>query len=260
MSRRNKLAWLALAALLGACGGGGGDSPAPPLQTPAASVAGLYFGTASGGRTFDALILDNGRIYGTLGAGTGISTVFFGSGTVTANGFTSSTGGNLTVNSGAPLVPGAVTLTGVPKTSITGTLTGTGSAFPATFDSTYSATFEGTPSLATVAGSYLGNSSGLGRVINLTLTVDASTGAIAGVSSDGCTHTGTLTPNASANVYDLSVAFGAGCPFRSTFTGHAIWRAAAGANPAALTAFAAVGSAATSPFAEGWIFVGGKQP
>jgi hypothetical protein len=249
---------LTLAALLVGCGGGGGDdaaSGAGPVVpgAPTGPVVGLYLGTTTAGGTFDALILGSGRMYGLLGVNGGITTVFFGDGVVTDTGFASTAGGNLTTNSGKPLGAATVSLTGVPKTSITGTLAGSGPGFPATFTSTYRASFEGTPALATVAGTYEGDSSGLGRIAGLTLTV-ASNGDITGVSADLCEHTGKAVPDASANVYDITMTFGAGCPKQGTFTGHAILSAASGANPATLTMLAA-----TSNFGEGWIFVGGKQ-
>ena len=254
-------AGLAALALLGACGGGGGGSETPTQQPNSASVAGLYFGTANpatqGGpqRTFDALILADGRIYGMLGESGGIGTVFFGSGAMNGSSFASSAGGNLATSSGAPLSPATVTFTGVSKTSINGTLSGTGSGMPASFTSSYNAAFEGTPAaLSAIAGTYVGNSSGIGRPINLTLTFDG-TGAFSGTSSDNCPHTGTLTPNATANVYNVSITFESGCPRRGGMTGHALWSPASGGTPATLTLFMSA-SDPNSAFALGWIFIG----
>ncbi len=227
-------AWACVAAamLLAACGGGGGGGDAPPAdpqRRSTASVAGLYTGTAARGGSLDALILGDGRMYAMVGSsgGQGVATIFFGSGTVTASGFTSAVGGNLDTHSGASLTAGSVTLTGQPKTSIAGTLSGNGVPI-VDFDLPYSTAFEGTATLADVAGSYFGDSTGLGRIISASITVDAS-GAITGESpADGCVHSGTLTPNASANVFDLSLTFGDNCPKKGELRGHALWNPASG--------------------------------
>jgi hypothetical protein len=256
-----------LVALLVACGGGGGDvgsagaNNTPQQQQPApaagTTVAGLYFGTASGGRTLDVLLMPTGHVYAMLGAGTGITSVFFGGGPVTASGFVSSSGGHMSTGSGNPLVAGELSLIGLPRSSISGTLAGTGAGFPAPFTASYSTAFEGSASLANLAGTYQGDSAGLGRVINATLTVDAA-GLITGESpADHCTLSGSLTPEASANVLALSITFGTGCPQRGTMTGHALWRAAAGATPAALTLLASAGDSGGA-FAQGWVFFGSR--
>jgi hypothetical protein len=251
---------IAAAAWLGAgCGGGGGDESAPAQgQALEPTVAGLYFGTADGGRFFDALILNNGRMYAMLGTGSGVSAVFFGSGTVTAAGFTSTAGGTLTTNSGDPLAPATVTLSGTPRTSATGTLTGTGPGLPAPFTLRYDASFEGTPeALAALAGTYQGNSSGLGRPINLDLVLDAA-GGFTGTSSDNCPHTGTLTPSASANVYAVSITFQQGCPRRGPMTGYALWSPPTTATPQATLTIFTSASDPSSAFALGWVFFGGR--
>lgn len=269
MTTMNKLLGTACAAgllsLLGACGGGGGDNAAAGVVTvpqqqagpPGTTVAGLYFGTASGGRTLDVLLMPTGQVYAMLGAGTGINSVFFGGGPVTASGFVSSSGGHLSTSSGNPLVAGELSLIGLPRSSISGTLAGTGAGFPATFTASYSTAFEGTANLAALAGTYQGDSAGLGRVINATVTVDAA-GLISGESpADGCALSGSLTPIAAANVLDLRITFGTNCPQRGTMTGHAVWRAAVGATPTALTLLASTGDSA-SAFAQGWVFFGAR--
>lgn len=255
-------AWACVAAamLLAACGGGGGGDapPADPQRRSTASVAGLYTGTAARGGSLDALILGDGRMYAMVGSsgGQGVATIFFGSGTVTGSGFTSAVGGNLDTHSGASLTAGSVTLTGQPKTSIAGTLSGNGVPI-VDFDLPYSTAFEGTATLADVAGSYFGDSTGLGRIISASITVDAS-GAITGESpADGCVHSGTLTPNASANVFDLSLTFGDNCPKKGELRGHALWNPASGTAPATLTMFASSDLSRPSP--DAWAYFAGKQ-
>ncbi len=53
------------------------------------------------------------------------------------------------------------------------------------------------------------------------------------------------------------ITFGTNCPQRGTMTGHAVWRAAVGATPAALTLLASTGDSA-SAFAQGWVFFGAR--
>lgn len=254
MRHLKTLPGLAMAALVAGCGGGGGDAPAPASGTP--TVAGLYFGTtAAAGGTFDALVLDSGRIYGMLGVSAGsLDTIFIGTGTVTASGFTSAAGGNLDTHSGLMSQPAAITLTGTPKASISGSFTGTGSGVPATFNSSYRSSFEGTATLANLAGTYGGNSVGLGRGVLLTIVIGAD-GRFAGTSVEPCLHTGTFVPNAGANVYDVTVTFGAGCPKAGSMTGHAVWQAATASLPATLTVLAS-----NSDFSDGWLFFGPKAP
>jgi hypothetical protein len=244
-------AGLAALALLSACGGGGGD-PAP--AAPSSTVAGLYFGTAdpNGTRFFDALLLSNGRMYGMLGTGAALQKVFLGTGTLTATGFNSTAGAILDTQSGVTTTSGAVTLTGTPKTSIAGSVTGTGVA--ATFTSSYNTGFEGTASLANLTGVYGGIFAGLEfGGAGLTLTVNAA-GAFSGTGS-GCPHTGTLTPNSGANVYDVSITFGPGCPRIGQMTGHARLQPATLTAAATLTMFAV-----NNAYSDAWIFFGPKQP
>jgi hypothetical protein len=283
---------LALAALLGACGGGGGggesetqvttatpgpavppstpampvtpdapvtpEAPVTPIPPPAApatpTVAGLYFGTTTAaGGTFDALILDSGRMYGMQGTNGGIDNVFFGNGTVTATGYASTTGATLSTSSGLSTTPASVTLTGAPKSVITGTMSSAAAA--ATFTANYRSSFEEKPALATVVGTYGGQFSGLGPGDGflLNLAVDAA-GEVSGTTASGCRHTGKLTPDAGVNVYAVTVTFAVGCRKQGTLAGHAMWQAAVGSAPATLTIFAIAGD-----FRDGWIFLGGRQ-
>ena len=216
MKSPKRVAALVVAGLLAGCGGGGGGgAPVPP--DPPATFAGLYAGSASAGRTFDALILDNGRFYAMLGTSAGgITDVYIGTSTATATTFDSVSAKDLDIASGA-LRATTLTSTGSPKVSIGGLLSGT-----ITFNATYDARFEAKPSLASIAGIYQGDArspEGLGA-INLTVS---STGVVTG-STLGCSLAGTVAPRADANVYDLSINFGAGCKnsSRATFAGHAV--------------------------------------
>jgi hypothetical protein len=264
---------LALGLIVAACGGGGGDGGSggggdggdaaedaallPPPQTlpdttQAAAVAGLYSGSTGTGVGVEALILADGRMYAILGTN-GIDSVFFGNGTLAGGTFTSNAGAKLSGSSGIASLPAAVTLTGVPTTSISGTVTGP--QLSATFTANYRSLFEVTPSLASVAGSYGGTFAGLGGGDGFLLTLVVSpAGVISGTTASGCGHAGTLAPNARANVYDVSITFGSGCRKRGTITGHALLEPAAGVVPATLTVFAATGD-----FTDAWLFFGGRN-
>jgi hypothetical protein len=191
-----------------------------------------------------------------LGVGAGITSVFFGSGTPTATGLVTTAGGNMATRAGNPLVPGELTLVGVPRASISGSLSSADAAVPATFTSSYSAAFEGSPVLANLAGTYEGDSAGLGRVINATLTIDGA-GNLTGSSVEGCEHGGSLTPHANANIFELRITFGTACPRQGTLTGHALWTAATPSSRATLTLLAAASEAGTA-FTQGWVYFGAR--
>ncbi len=243
---------LLTSALLGACGGGGGDAGLTPAQPAGPTVAGWYVGTTTTGGFFDALILDNGRIYGMLGNGAAMQKILVGTGTTMASGFNTTSGALVDTQSGLTSASAVATLTGTPKTSIAGSVTGAGVA--ATIASNYHTAFEDTPSLANVAGSYLGNIAGLGYGgMNLTLTVSPN-GTFSGTTGSGCQHSGTLSVNASANVYDVTLSF-VGCTKDGRMTGHALWQPATGAAPARLAMFAS-----NNVYTDAWFYLGHKQP
>ena len=239
---------LVLAALLAGCGGGGAGS-GPVVPPPVVgSVAGLYLGTASGGRTFDVLVLDSGRFYGMLGTNAGgLTNVYIGTGAVTATSFNSTTASDFPLLGGA-FKSATLTSTGVPKASLTGTLSG-----GITFSSSYDPSFEAAPSLATVAGTYRGDASGPEGVGLLTATIDAA-GAVTATTL-GCSLTGTVTPHAGANVYDITFTFGAGCKARGTLGGHGLLNTTPG--PPALTRITVI--LTSGDFAEGLVFIGSKS-
>ena len=146
---------------------GGGDTP--PV-TPQGNLAGLYFGTASGGRSFDLLVVDNGRFYGMLGNGSGgLTNVYFGAGPITPTTFNSTAAGNFPLAGGA-MTPAALTSSGVAKASIAGAVAESLSG-GITFSSTYSAAYEGTATLAAAEGSYTGDAASPEGIALTTLSV-----------------------------------------------------------------------------------------
>jgi hypothetical protein len=218
-------------------------------------VAGRYVGTTTAaGGTFDALILDNGWMYGMQGRINGaVDHVFFGKGMVTPSGYTSTTGSTLSMSSNRTTTGASSTLTGTPRTAISGSMSSP--ATSATFTANYRSSFEGQAALADVVGSYGGQFAGLGPGDGflLTLTVDAG-GNLSGTTASGCSHTGKLTPDPNVNVYAATITFAPGCRKQGTLGGHALLQAPVGGNPATLTIFGISGN-----FQEGWLFLGGKN-
>ena len=110
-SVRRILGLTAIAALLSACGGGGGDTPAPVTDSP---LAGGWAGTSTSGNTLLTLILENGKIWaigGTLSNGSLlVSGVVFGTLQTSGNTVSSSDVRSYSLSTG---------------TSIAGTLAGT---------------------------------------------------------------------------------------------------------------------------------------
>lgn len=207
---------------LTACGsGGGGDDQADPPANPA-DAAGIWQGSASvaGSSTtygVGALVTSDGhaRIYlvstndTTLGP-----TVIEGDlrdsagslGLVGAQGYSIS----------SPNTGGATgTFDGAARSNVTGTLTFGGQTYHV--DLAYSSQYERASSLATVTGTYQVTRG----TYSMALTI-ASTGAITGNDSTGCTFSGTVSADLPAvNAYALALT-GANCSisdFNGTFNG-----------------------------------------
>jgi hypothetical protein len=88
-----------------------------------------------------------------------------------------------------------------------------------TFTSTYDADYDLTPSLATIVGTYSGEAVTVGNTNPELATVTiAGGGAITGSSAGGCSFTGTASPHAKGNVYDISVTFNGGVCTNGTNT------------------------------------------
>ena len=79
----------------------------------------------------------------------------------------------------------------------------------------------------------------------------ASGGAITGTSAGGCSFTGTATPRASANVYDIMVTFGGGVCDNGTNTVTGVAYYVAAQNEL-------IGTALNGGRTNGFIFVGVK--
>lgn len=201
--------------LLAACGGGGGGSDATP--TPASSssssssvstvdtVEGYWTGTTSDLRTVYGLML-NDKTFWVLYSLPNNSQIIAGG----VQGNYNASNGTLTSSNskdynfeGAGVSSNTVSATYTPKQKLNGTI-----AFrtmTSTFTSQYNADYEKTATLASIVGNYTGKSSASATEV-LTLNL-ASTGALTGSGTSGCSFSGTVSPRSKGNVYDVSAKF-----------------------------------------------------
>jgi hypothetical protein len=201
---------LAVSLAMTHCGGGGNTSTTNTLgsttQSTAGQAQGVYSGSTSTGLTFESIVLPNDKMYALYGTTSG--TTFFISGFISGQGVSNKGSFTASVNDyyyTGLTSSGSVTATYVPATSLNGTLaesglntTFTGTAMPsAQFNYNTPATVSQVA--GTWSGTFLDGTSG-----SVTIT---SAGAITG-SNSGCSFSGTLSPDASKNFYNLSVTFG----------------------------------------------------
>jgi len=185
--------------------GGGGTTPPPVTQ---GSPQGVYSGSTSTGETFESIILPDSTFYALYGTSSG--NVFTVQGMITGQG--TYTNGKYTATvtdyyyTGATYT-GSVSATYVVGSSISGTVSETGNA-NVTFSGTPLAnsvyTF-GTPALlSNITGTWTGYLFGNAAA---EVTVAAS-GTFTG-SSQGCTFSGTVTPDSSgSNFFDFTIKYG----------------------------------------------------
>lgn len=204
---------LSCVALLAGCGGGGGgdSSSATPSSVSMDSKAeGAYAGTLTGSASseFQMLVLDDGSFWTLYGSSS--SSAFYVSGFVQGKGTFEN--GKLVASNAkdfgySPAVSGAVTGTYTATPTIAGafatsagTATFSGGTIP---NSTYN--YKTAATISAIAGSW--NAILLsGETVSLNIS---DTGAIGGVSSWGCSYTGSVLPRASGkNVFNLTLSFG----------------------------------------------------
>lgn len=220
-----------LAALLGGCGGGGSpvggefvEASTTTSSLPSGAAEGLYAGTASNGRHFNTLVLENNRyyiIYGALsGDGFGTEGVITGTGQAGNGGFTSADLKDFSAI-GLP-VSGTLTGTFTPGVSFRAVVATSGAAITYAGTAPDSTLYNyNTPArLTDIAGTWnMIASTGLPASLNI-----AATGSYTG-SSAGCNFSGTIAPRASGrNVFDVTIRFGASpCALADqTASGHAV--------------------------------------
>jgi hypothetical protein len=218
-----RLASMAVAALLAGCGGGDYDSGphGPALER----AAGFYNGTTSSNRHLSVIVIETGRyyaVYGPINSPTSsvIEGVLIGDGTAGGSTFSSNSLHDINFTAQATSL-GAMTATFLLQSYFDANIAynsgGTGS-----FTSDYSFRYEDRPSLASVAGSYVGQLASVTSVDNATFTISSSGALSVSVATGGCSAGGTVSLHPFGNVYDIAITYGPGCAASGqTLTGHA---------------------------------------
>lgn len=221
MQHASAVICLALSGVVAGCGGGGGggSSDSGSTPAPATSAEGLWVGSTDNDRAVTGLVLDDSTywvLYSIMGNSAIIGGAVQGSGTSQNGSFTSVNGRDFNLEGlGASDV--TVNASYVMEQTFSGTIEYAGTGEQITFTSSYDSDYELTPSLAAISGTYSGAASTSGGTESATVTVSDS-GAISGSGASGCSFTGSASPRAQGNVYNLSVTFGGGVCANGTST------------------------------------------
>lgn len=226
----SELVTVGLALALSACGGGNtrenyesacsnGNSfaceqltqipgPGSPATPTGGNAEGLYFGTTDTARKIFGIVLDDGRYYITYSPvqePNFIAGAIQGSASANGGSFTSQNGRDFSIESDS-VTDVTLSASHVLRTSLNGTIT-----YPSngavTFTSTYDADSETIPTLASVAGTYIGESAVGSNIDPSTVTI-SSTGVLHGRGVSGCAYNGQATPRAKAGLYDITIRLG----------------------------------------------------
>lgn len=195
------------ATLVSGCGGGGGsDGGGATEPTPA---RGAYNVTFDSGRTGGLVILGDGTYWGVYTAEGNdgvIAGLIQGTGATNGAAFTSTNGRDFSFEL-AEIFNFSVNSQFAEMESIAGTVSYPGGGV--TFAGPYDPTFDNTPTLAAVAGSYVGEavSSGGNELASFTIT---SGGVFSGSGESGCSFTGSITPRTDGNVFNVAITFNGG--------------------------------------------------
>jgi hypothetical protein len=238
---------LSLVLAISGCGGGGGGDVAPST-----TAEGLWVGSTNNGRTIAGIVLDDGTywvLYSLIGNSAVIAGAVQGSGTSQNGSFTSTNGKDFNLE-GLGINDVTVNASYVMKQSFNGTVRYTATGDQVTFTSSYDTNYDLTPSLNIIAGTYSGTAATTGGMEFATVTVSSS-GALTGSSASGCNFSGTVSPRARGNVYNVSVTFGGGVCANGTSTVDGI----AYYDAATKQLYSA---ALNSPRSNGFIYVGTK--
>jgi hypothetical protein len=204
---------ITLAVLFTSCGGGGGSNSSSNNTNTTTTVTtgaaqGVYAGTTNSGYTFEAILLPNDRFYAIYGQTSG--STFYISGMMTGQGTSKSGSYSSSYNdfyySGLTYT-GNLTATYVAGTSFNGSYIENNSTsnFTAAALSSSSFNYNSVATLSTVTGTWTGTYLD-GYSASITVS---GTGTFSG-SDQGCSFTGTVTPDASGkNFYNVSLTFGA---------------------------------------------------
>ena len=224
---------LLCAVVISACGSGGseesGANSSPSFS--ATSAEGLWNGTSGNGRTIAGLVLDDGTywfLYSAINSPSLIAGVIQGTSSTQGSSFTSSNGKDFNLE-GLGILDLTITGSYVTKHSLSGAMAilpslGGGGT---TFTSLYNADYDVTPNASLLAGTYTGSTATVEGTELVTVTV-SSPGSITGSSASGCSFSGSFSPRARGNAYDVSATFAGGVCSNgtSTVTGIAFFDAA----------------------------------
>ncbi len=195
---------VSLALGLAACGGDEDDRPHPhPTSFPA---EGIYRGKTSANQDITAFVLDDGTYYIGYEATPYPSGVWHGTMHAAHGSFTSSNAKDYS-ETFRDIFDIAVDGTYATRGHLNGTVRYPATGQTATFTGSYDKDYERTPTLAALAGTYLGDATTLHVVESLTIEIAAS-GAIHGTGASGCKFTGVASPRNHGNVYDITVVYG----------------------------------------------------
>lgn len=206
--------------VLAGCGGGGGggasanDAAPAPSSTPAASPAGFWGGTTGNNRGISLVILDDNTFYAFYMAEGNPDTL-----AGVAQGHASVNGGTFNANDVQDfnfeenkVMAETVTASFTPRKSFDGSVTAPAGTI--TFKTTFDPDYDKPAKTTDAAGKYLVQIGSIGgERDSVTLTVE-NNGSILYQGASGCLSTGSITPRASGNVFDLVINFGtAPCSF-----------------------------------------------
>jgi hypothetical protein len=180
----------------------GGD----PSSCDDGTAEGLWHGTTNTGRALSGVAVDDGTywfIYSLVGNSAVVAGVAQGNATSSNGSITSSNGLDFNFE-GLGVLDFTLEGTYEKKRSLDGSITYSGSTV--TFTSSYDTDYDLTPSLTDIAGTYTGSAYTSGGLDSATVTF-TDAGAIAGIGVSGCTFSGSASPRANGNIYNVSVTF-----------------------------------------------------
>lgn len=273
MGRQTIWGALALTAgILVGCGGGGGSSPggdtqaggggggsggtAPPPATAAGAAEGLWRGTLDNGRTLFGLVFENGSyqfFYTAVGDPDRVAGVIQGQGAMQGTDFADPEARDFRLET----LPGEGVEARLSATPGSARLVGhlAHGATSVTFNLAYDDDYAQPPSLAVLAGDYVGDVRIVAGAEPATVTI-AANGAISGAGASGCAVQGEARPHADGHAYHFTLSFRADTgpchhPATEVFTGVAYLETATGR----------LYAAATNATRDGVVlFVGARQP
>lgn len=204
---RGSLWGVFLMTCLSACGGEGDTSSPPPPTLAQSSAEGLWDGTTGTGRTVSGVVLDDATywfLYSVTGDPSMIEGFIQGDSSFQNGTLTSSNAKDFNVGrSGAPVLNATINGKYETKQRLSGT-TVYQIGGPDTFTTTYDSDYELPADVNVVAGTYSGPVAA-GETVNVTVS---AAGGISGNSSTGCTFTGSFSPHANGNVFNMTITFG----------------------------------------------------